>query len=161
MNSTTLASYANLALYSSMAVFALAMLAYTGHLASLRPLTRADAAALARTPVLVGADGAAEHDGGEPPADAASEAAAAASEADFEPSPRSRRLAAVGLHLTWLATMLLAASVLMRGLSVMRPPWGNMFEFATAAACVAAIAFSVLARQNRWDWLGLFVVGPV
>ena len=136
MNSTTLASYANLALYSSMAVFALAMLAYTGHLASLRPLTRADAAALARTPVLVGADGAAEHDGGEPPADAASEAAAA-SAADFEPSPRSRKLAAVGLRLTWLATMLLAASVLMRGLSVMRPPWGNMFEFATAAACVA------------------------
>ena len=161
MNSTTLASYANLALYSSMAVFALAMLAYTGHLASLRPMTRADAAALARTPVLVGADGAAEHDGGEPPADAASEAAAAASAADFEPSARSRRLAAVGLRLTWLATMLLAASVLMRGLSVMRPPWGNMFEFATAAACVAAIAFSVLARQNRWDWLGLFVVGPV
>ena len=117
MNSTTLASYANLALYSSMAVFALAMLAYTGHLASLRPLTRADAAALARTPVLVGADGAAEHDGGEPPADAASEAAAA-SAADFEPSPRSRKLAAVGLRLTWLATMLLAASVLMRGLAV-------------------------------------------
>ena len=162
MNSATLASYANLALYSAMVVFALAMLAYTGHLASLRPVTRADVAALARTPVLVGADASPAPDAPtEAPSDELPAEAAASSAADFEPSPRSRKLAAVGLRLTWLATMLLAASVLMRGLSVMRPPWGNMFEFATAAACVAAIAFSVLARQTKWDWLGLFVVGPV
>jgi len=43
----------------------------------------------------------------------------------------------------------------------MRPPWGNMFEFATAGAAAASIGFSVLVRRNRWEWLGLFVVGPV
>ena len=50
----------------------------------------------------------------------------------------------------------------MRGLAVMRPPWGNMFEFATAgAAAAASLAYCLLARRRHWEWLGLFVIGPV
>jgi ABC-type transport system involved in cytochrome c biogenesis permease subunit len=63
--------------------------------------------------------------------------------------------------MTWLATALCSSSVVLRGLSVMRPPWGNMFEFATAGATAAAVAYLLLARRNRWEWLGIFVVGPV
>ncbi len=49
----------------------------------------------------------------------------------------------------------------MRGLAVMRPPWGNMFEFATAGAAAAALAYCLLARRRHWEWLGLFVIGPI
>ena len=49
----------------------------------------------------------------------------------------------------------------MRGLAVSRPPWGNMFEFATAAAAAVGVVYSVLAKRNRWEWLGVFIVAPV
>ncbi len=63
--------------------------------------------------------------------------------------------------LTYLGTALLVASVLMRGLAVSRPPWGNMFEFATAGAAAVGVAYSVLAKRNHWQWLGVFVVAPI
>jgi cytochrome c-type biogenesis protein CcsB len=63
--------------------------------------------------------------------------------------------------LTYLASALLVASVVMRGIAVSRPPWGNMFEFATAAAAAVGVAYSVLARRNRWEWLGVFIVTPI
>ena len=49
----------------------------------------------------------------------------------------------------------------MRGLAVSRPPWGNMFEFATAAVAAVGVAYSLLARRNRWEWLGVFIVTPI
>jgi cytochrome c-type biogenesis protein CcsB len=49
----------------------------------------------------------------------------------------------------------------MRGLAVMRPPWGNMFEFATAGTAAASLAYCLLVRRRHWEWLGLFVIGPV
>ncbi len=76
-------------------------------------------------------------------------------------SPRARRLAGIALSMSWLGTALLVASVVLRGLAVMRPPWGNMFEFAIAGCAAAALAYCALARRNRWEWLGIFVIGPV
>ncbi len=67
----------------------------------------------------------------------------------------------MALSVTYLGTALVVASVVLRGVAVMRPPWGNMFEFAVAGAAAVAVVYSVLARRNRWEWLGLFVVGPV
>jgi cytochrome c-type biogenesis protein CcsB len=161
VNPTTLASYSNLALYSSMVVFAFAMLAFTGHLASLKPVRRDEVVTVSRRKTLVGTSG--------EPVDSEADATSvvprpqdlAATGAAYGPSQRAMKMASVGLTLTWLATLLLVSSVVLRGLSVSRPPWGNMFEFATAAACAAAVAFSVLARRNRWEWLGVFVVGPI
>jgi cytochrome c-type biogenesis protein CcsB len=49
----------------------------------------------------------------------------------------------------------------MRGIAVARPPWGNMFEFATAASAAVGVAYSVLAKRNRWQWLGVFIVTPI
>jgi cytochrome c-type biogenesis protein CcsB len=63
--------------------------------------------------------------------------------------------------MTWLGTLVLAASVVLRGLSVMRPPWGNMFEFATTGSLAVGLAFCVLSLRRDVRWLGLFVVGPV
>lgn len=151
MTPETLASNANIALYAAMVVFTLAMLAFAGHLAARAP-RRADERAVERSAeresVLVGAGAATE----------VSESVASTSPAE---SATSRQRGSIGLTLTYLGTLLLVASVLMRGLAVSRPPWGNMFEFATAAAAAVAVTFSVLAKRNRWEWLGVFVVAPI
>ena len=97
-----------------------------------------------------------------PPADAVPVEAVPASDPPVgEPSARARKTGNIALSLAWLGTLLLIASVVMRGLAVMRPPWGNMFEFATAGAAAASLAYCLLARRRHWEWLGLFVIGPI
>ncbi|HOA02809.1 MAG: c-type cytochrome biogenesis protein CcsB [Actinomycetales bacterium] len=169
--SPELASAANLALYSAMAVFTIAMLLYTAYLAALGPVSRAgQAGERAKELVAVGADatGASSGSGGSGGVVGGADGAAAAVDADDAddaavagPSLRARKLAGSAYGMTCLATLVLVGSVVLRGLAVMRPPWGNMFEFATAGATAAAVAYCLLARRNRWEWLGLFVVGPV
>jgi cytochrome c-type biogenesis protein CcsB len=168
-----LAGWSNLALYSAMVVFTIAMLLFAAYLAALGPAPAsepADDVEGARELVAAGAGSgsvAGGPSGSTPVASSGSvgapDAADAPDEADAAdgPSRRARKLAGMGVTTTWLATAILLGSVVLRGLSVMRPPWGNMFEFATAGATVAAIAFSVLVRRNTWEWLGVFVVGPV
>ena len=154
MTLETLASNANIALYASMVVFTLAMLAFASHLAA-----RAPRRAAAPERVLVGADG-----GEVPPAPDSlpdSGPVTDAPVADPSESATSRQRGSIGLMLTYLATGLLVASVLMRGLAVSRPPWGNMFEFATASVAALGVTYSLLARRNRWEWLGVFVVTPI
>jgi len=148
---TALAGYSNLALYSAMAVYTIAMLVFAAHLAALGPVN------VARTPrgrdralVRAGGTGASQDAVDDDPDEGAG-----------VPSVRARRMAGVGLSLSWLGTLLLGASIVTRGLSVMRPPWGNMFEFACVGAFAAALTYCVLARRNSWQWLGLFVIGPV
>ncbi len=151
--SPELAGAANLVLYSAMAVFTVAMLLFAAYLAALGPApSRRTAPAKALVTVGAGSGG---HGDADPPSPAD-----AALDADG-PSLRARKLAGSAVSMTWLATVLLVGSIALRGLSVMRPPWGNMFEFATAGAAAAAVGFSVLVKRNRWEWLGLFVVGPV
>ena len=160
-----------LALYSAMAVFTIAMLLYTAYLAALGPVSRAgQAGERAKELVAVGADatGASSGSSGSGGVVGSADGAAAAVDADDAddaavagPSLRARKLAGSAYGMTCLATLVLVGSVVLRGLAVMRPPWGNMFEFATAGATAAAVAYCLLARRNRWEWLGLFVVGPV
>ncbi len=166
--SAELAGYSNIALYSAMAVYTVAMLLFAGHLAALGPVAVPTAARRELVPAGAAAtagSGATAEDaatdthgtdttsstGGGPPDPAEPEG----------PSLRARKLGATGLSMTWLATALAVASVVLRGVSVMRPPWGNMFEFATAGATAAAIGYLLLARRGRYQWLGIFVVGPV
>ena len=64
---------------------------------------------------------------------------------DRDEPPRSGASAAgIAIALPGSA-LLVCVSVLMRGLSVMRPPWGNMFEFATPGSL--AVRPSVLPHQ--------------
>lgn len=156
MTPETLASNANIAMYASMVVFTLAMLAFAGHLAARAPKRAAE-----RDEVLVGAGAGGVSGAGAGVGDAVDFTATPVTDAAGAESAASRQRGSIGLSLTYLATLLLVASVLMRGLAVSRPPWGNMFEFATAAAAAVAVTYSVLARRNRWEWLGVFVVTPV
>ena len=68
-------------------------------------------------------------------------------------------LTAVALSSVGVAAQ--TTAVVTRGLAVHRAPWGNMYEFATALTCVAAIFFLfVMIRYRAWA-LGVFVMGAV
>lgn len=67
----------------------------------------------------------------------------------------------VGLTMSWLAGLLLIASITLRGLAVSRPPVANLFEFAVAGATATLLTYLVLAQRRPLRWLGLFVVVPV
>ncbi|GAA2474848.1 c-type cytochrome biogenesis protein CcsB [Terrabacter carboxydivorans] len=153
-----LAANANAALYAAMIVYTLAMLAFTWHLAARAPKVvdskvAAEVPAQERANVLVGA--------GAPTTTERRPATPYAAGPGFEESLKSRQRGSIALMLTYLASALLVSSVLMRGLAVGRPPWGNMFEFATAASAAVGAAYSVLAKRNSWQWLGVFIVTPI
>lgn len=73
----------------------------------------------------------------------------------------ARRAAGPARMLTWLATLLVGASIILRGLSVNRPPLGNLHEFIAAASFVVLLGFSVWTLKRNVDWLGAFVTAPV
>jgi cytochrome c-type biogenesis protein CcsB len=155
MTNETLAGYANLSLYSAMAVFTIAMVCHAVYLAALLPARdglrgTAPEVAADREKELVGS-GAPLDRPGMPP----------------EPAPRdglsSRALKAAGIGstTTWLGGFLLVLSVLLRGLAVHRWPLGNMFEFAVMGSMFTVLAYSIWSTRRDLRWLGLFVTGPV
>ena len=65
----------------------------------------------------------------------------------------------MAVSLTVLGFLINASGVITRGLSVMRWPWGNMYEFSCAFAVSTVAAFLVLlALKKQVRWLGLPVV---
>ncbi len=72
-----------------------------------------------------------------------------------------RRAGNIGMSLTWLSTLLLGASILCRGISAHRLPWGNMYEFSLAAGFAISISYCALSVKRDLRWLGLFIVVPV
>jgi cytochrome c-type biogenesis protein CcsB len=164
MPSAELVGYSNLALYSAMAIFTVSMLLFAAHLAALGPVA-AERGTKRRSRQLVaarsGAAGASTPTDPPPPVDAPLAGGPSPDALSEPPSPRAARTGNIALSLAWLGTLLLIASVAMRGLAVMRPPWGNMFEFATAATAAVGAAYSLLAKRNNWQWLGVFIVTPI
>jgi cytochrome c-type biogenesis protein CcsB len=137
----TFAVLSNNFMYSASAVFALAMLAYAAEWA----FARERRTAAVREGVLVGAGA---------PVDAP--AAPAAAEAD-----RSDRFGRIGVSLSVLATSLLGAAVLCRGLAAERVPWSNLYEFTTTGAFLIAVAYLAFLPRLRIRWLGLPVTAFV
>jgi cytochrome c-type biogenesis protein CcsB len=144
-----LAQLSNNLLYSAMAVYAVAMYCYAAELAFGTPRRRA-AEVPERELVPVGAASSYVENG---PAPAVDEAARRESKAG--------RLGRVAVSLTVLAFALHASSVLTRGLSAGRPPWGNMFEFSTTGALAVTGVYLVLMTRKDVRYLGTFVVFPV
>ncbi|NYG55326.1 c-type cytochrome biogenesis protein CcsB [Nocardioides perillae] len=67
----------------------------------------------------------------------------------------------MAVSLTVLATLLLAAGVVFRGLAAGRAPWGNMFEFVLVIALAASGTYAVLARRRAVREAGVWVVALV
>jgi cytochrome c-type biogenesis protein CcsB len=147
MTNETLAQYANLAVYSAMAVFTMAMIAFALDLAGASPAGLAPASEPRKATALVGTG---------------SSATSPTSVAPGQDAvPRSRKAAGIAMMLTGLGGLLLVAAAAMRGLSVHRAPLGNMFEFALVGSMFVVIAFMAISTRRDMRWLGLFVVGPV
>ena len=148
MTNQTLAQASDIAVWASMVLLTVAMLAFAGHLAVTGTRARSrstDAQATADSAV-----GSAEQSG----------SVAVLTPPEVEPAP-SRRWGVIGLQVTWLATFALIAGVALRGLSVSRAPLGNMYEFAVAAAMFTLVVYSAWALRKDRLWLGLFVTLPV
>jgi cytochrome c-type biogenesis protein CcsB len=159
VTSETLAGLSNNLLYSAMVVYAIAMYCYAAELAFWGPGRSAKAAAAdahAETPAreLVGAGGSTEPpayvDGSTPVADNRSQRSA-----------RADRLGRVAVSLTVLAFALHLGSVVARGFSAERAPWGNMFEFSVTGALAVTAVYLVMLSRRDIRYLGTFVVLPV
>lgn len=150
---TALADNSTYALYASAVVLTLAMLAFGLDLAR---ASRRRAVAQAPRRELVGAGVGGRSAVEETPTGEGVDALDAAG-ADTP----DRRWADRGMALSWLGTLLLVAAVVLRGLSVHRPPLGNMYEFALVACMFTMLAFLGWSLRRGLRWLGLFVVAPV
>jgi cytochrome c-type biogenesis protein CcsB len=140
----TLATASNGLVYSAMAIYAGAFVAFSAELAfgsrsGIRSATPTQASA-----------------------EASGATVRTLSQASIEAPPRPDRFGRIGVALTVLAFALHLGAVVTRGLSVQRVPWGNMYEFSlTAALAVTGAWLFLLWRGRDVRSLGLFVVGPV
>ncbi len=160
MTNETLAGYANFALYLAVAVLTLAMLSYAVYLARMVPAReehadrRTKGAVRARESVAVGA-------GGPEVADTAATASDDAAAQAPATGLRARQAAGIGGALSWIGTALLGISSVLRGLSVDRPPLGNLFEFSVVGAFFTMAVFCLWTLRRDLRWLGLFVTAPL
>ncbi|MDQ3358762.1 MAG: c-type cytochrome biogenesis protein CcsB [Actinomycetota bacterium] len=147
MTDQSLAQASNVALYVTMGVLTLAMLAFAVHLAVQGSRVPRHERARRAEQVSVGAGGV--------------DTLERAADPDPPAAPASRRWGVIGVQLTWLATFTLVACIAMRGLSVQRAPLGNMYEFALVAAAFTLFVYASWSLRSDRTWLGLFVVTPV
>ncbi len=145
MASESIAQISNNLLYSSMAVYAGAMYCYAAELAfAPRPSRQAR--------VTVGA-GVSD--------DTSYDETAGVLAASSDRGARGERLGRIAVSLTALAFGLHVASVVARGVSAGRPPWGNMFEFSVTGALAVTGVYLVLLGRRDVRYLGVFVLLPV
>jgi cytochrome c-type biogenesis protein CcsB len=145
-----LAQTSNALLFSTVILYAIAMLCYACDFAFARLRV-----AEAETPALV-AVGA----GGPPaPVMAAIPPARPAGAARGRWPSGFWLRAGFGLTCIGLACHLLA--IFSRGVAEHRVPWGNMYEFIAAITCMAVLVLVVAAARYRAYYMGLFVLLPV
>ena len=162
MTHENLATYANLSLYSAMAVLTLSMLGYAGYLAGLLPSRDAEAESTDETATVAAGDRELVAAGGGSVAGSSVSGRSGGPAAhDAEVPLRARKAGGIAQTLALLGTVLLFASAALRGASVERWPLGNMFEFGVAAALFTMVVFVVSGLRRDLRWLGVFVVAPV
>ncbi|MDT0442117.1 c-type cytochrome biogenesis protein CcsB [Streptomyces johnsoniae] len=174
-----LADLSNLLVYSSMAVYVLAFLAFTTEwiFGSRSKVARtaaaltaerdtAEAAVPAQRPVVTvrkaGATGVLDPPkvvtrSATPARDAVPDGPGAAG-GDEQGDMYGR----IAISLTVLAFLMHLTAVVVRAISVERGPWGNMYEFSTAFSMVVVGVFlALLAARRNVRWLGLPLVTTV
>jgi cytochrome c-type biogenesis protein CcsB len=150
-----LAHLSDLLFTTAIALYSVALISYCGEYAFGRRGRVARTAVDVPAPrVLVGAGGLAQPDGVpvDPPA----------ADGDRTTDRRADRFGRLAVLLTVVGAAGHLTSIVLRGISVDRVPWGNMYEFSSAVGFVAVTAFCVvLVRQPRVRYLGMFVMLPV
>lgn len=137
-------------IYSAIAVYVLAMVAYA-----------AETAARVNRGVEVTAEVT-----DEVPAAVGARAPAAAPPSRVAPSSSTAgtpgaRVGAVGSSLAVLGLLLNLAGVVTRGLAAERAPWGNMYEFAIVITTTAGATYLALLRRQPVRDLGAWIVGAI
>jgi cytochrome c-type biogenesis protein CcsB len=143
--SESVAQISNNLLYCAMAVYAAAMYCYAAELAFGPRVRKGE-------PALVAANG---------PGDTSYDDSGVAVERRDDRSGKAERLGRIAVSLTVLAFGLHLASVVARGVSAGRPPWGNMFEFSVTGALAVTGVYLVLLARRDVRYLGVFVMLPV
>jgi cytochrome c-type biogenesis protein CcsB len=154
--SESVAQISNNLLYCAMAVYAGAMYCYAAELAFGSRVRRSE-------PALVGANGANGTNGaGDTSYDESGASVGARKDRTGEDrTGRAERLGRIAVSLTALAFGLHLASVVARGISAGRPPWGNMFEFSVTGSLAVTGVYLVLLARRDVRYLGVFVMLPV
>ena len=77
------------------------------------------------------------------------------------PGARTARWGQLGVVLTGVGAVAQTGVLITRSAAAGRVPWGNMYEFATAAVLIGVLAFLFLAiRVPTLRRIGVFVLGP-
>jgi len=147
-----LASYSLIAVYSAMAVYLFAFIAFTLDLAQRSALTTAHAV-VARPAALIGK---LSNAGGtttvlERPVGAPTSVASG--------PPRSSRYERVAFSLTILGWVLHVSGDLLRGIAAHRVPWANMFEFSLTASAIVVGVFILVQVWQNLKFLGVYITG--
>ncbi|HUA29257.1 MAG TPA: c-type cytochrome biogenesis protein CcsB [Streptosporangiaceae bacterium] len=157
---TGLAQVSNDFLLAAVIIYALAMLAFACDFAFGKKPVKAVAAARVHAPALVGAAAGSGDVEVTPPVTPPAVTAPAAPAAAAGRS-RIGPWVAIAVALVCLGLTLHTTGVVLRGVSVHRLPWGDMYEFVTALTCVAVAFFVVAMIRYRAYYLGLFVMVAV
>ncbi len=164
MSTEQVAAFSDNAIMFAGIVFVLALLAHVAEwaaaLAGSADLERRTAPDRERPVVVTAGPGAATRP---QPAGAAGSGADSGDPDQGSPARglRIETAARIGVALTVVATLLLAAGVVSRAFATdpWRVPWGNMYEFTLAGALGVALIYLVLLRRMRLRWMGLFLTG--
>lgn len=154
--------YSSVAIVTSVVVLMLAMFAHAAEWAAARALPSELVTTKSRRRVLAGAavggtvgaakDSDSRLDAGEP-GEAASVPLSDAQQ--MESRLRIELFGRAGVGLTVIGFVLTLAGVIMRGLAAGRAPWGNMYEFTTAAVVFILAAYLIMVWKADLRWLGL------
>jgi cytochrome c-type biogenesis protein CcsB len=89
-----------------------------------------------------------------PQSDVAGEEVTKKKTLDYSRTEKAARLATAFLS---LATLLLLAGIICRGIANGHAPWGNMYEFSITGSFAFSAAYLIALRKYDLRWLGLFI----
>ena len=163
MSNDALAGLSDNLLFLTVLLYTVSMLAFAGEQAARRSRVVAASASQAvlarqaaatRTRAMAGAGAGAGHVATYP-------TSYQAPPTPVVPAARPSRAGQAGLALAYIGASLHLGSIVTRGFAADRVPWGNMYEFSSAVALTAVVAFLVMVATGRVDrGLGAFIMLP-
>lgn len=165
----TLAQYSDWSYFTAFALYALALLLFIAYYVRRLSALEARVEARAEQRVLVGAGAAADSRddatvGPDATADDAADADTDTYGANDSDSPevaekfrKASTIGAMAEMVVYIGVAVHLASVVLRGLSAGRFPWGNLYEYVSVFSLFAMVIAAVVLRRNEmrvfWPWL--------
>ncbi|WP_404435928.1 c-type cytochrome biogenesis protein CcsB [Microbacterium aerolatum] len=140
-------------IWTAIAIYAAAFVAYAFDLARRSEVSSDARLVRERESVLVGAEASSAE-----AAPASTDAADAASE---EPAKPRYVMARIGTALTVLGFLFQLAATVTRGIAAERVPWANLYEFAMTGTLLVVLVYLVVNTRIDLRFLGTFITGLV